>query len=75
MWVNVLLFLAAAATAAYFYLTRHFGWFKARGVHEHDAALPFGCPEVNQVFMGQRNFQRVTEPIYFKYALYCAFKD
>ena len=29
MWVNVLLFLVAAATAVYFYLTRNFGWFKA----------------------------------------------
>ena len=69
MWVNVLLFLVAVATAVYLYLTRNFGWFKAHGVFEHDAALPFGCAEANEVFMGRRNIQRVTEPIYFRYAL------
>ena len=71
MWANVLLFLVAVVTAVYFYLTKNVGWFKARGVCEHDAALPFGCPEVKQVVMGQRHIQRITEPIYFKYVLTC----
>ena len=46
MWVEVLLFLVAAATAAYLYLTRHVGWFKARGVCEHDYSFPCGTPEL-----------------------------
>ena len=71
MWANVLLFLVAVVTAVYFHLTKNVGWFKARGVCEHDAALPFGCPEVKQVVMGQRHIQRITEPIYFKYVLTC----
>ena len=53
MWVNVLLFLVAVATAVYFYLTRNFGWFKARGVYEHEPAFPFGCAEAQICWFGQ----------------------
>ena len=66
MWVNVLLFLIAVATAAYFYLTRNFGCFKKHGVYEHDPAFPFGCPEVHQSMMGKVNFARLTGLIYDK---------
>ena len=66
MWMNVFLFLVAAATAAYFYITRKFGWFKARGVYEHDPAFPFGCHEVNQTMMGKVAFTRSIKPVYFK---------
>ena len=66
MWVNVLLFLVAVATAVYFYLTRNFGWFRARGVHEHDPAFPFGCAETNQQLVGKHHFLRVLNLIYEK---------
>ena len=66
MWVNVLIFLIAVATAAYFYLTRNFGWFKARGVYEHDPSFPFGNPETNQAMMGRVNFARLSNLIYDK---------
>ena len=66
MWVNMLLFLGAVATAVYWYLTRNFGWFKSRGIYEHDTVFPMGCPEANQLVMGQLAFQRMLEPIYVK---------
>ena len=66
MWVNVLLFLIAVATAAYFYLTRNYGWFKACGVYEHDPSFPFGNPEMNQAMMGKVNFARLSSLIYDK---------
>ena len=66
MWVNVLLFLVAVATAAYFYLTRNFGWFESRGIYEHDTALPMGCSEANQLMMGRLSFFRMLDPIYLK---------
>ena len=66
MWVNVLLFLVAVATAAYFYITRNFGWFKARGVYEHEPAFPFGCAEANQQLMGKHHFLRILNIIYEK---------
>ena len=66
MWVNVLVFLATAASAAYLYLRRNFGWFRARGVAEHDPALPFGTPEFNEVIKGKTHFLRYTNLIYNK---------
>ena len=66
MWVNVLFFLGSLVVAAYWYLTRNFGWFRARGIYEHDNAFPMWCPEANQIMMGRVAMQRMLEPIYFK---------
>ena len=66
MWVNVLLFLLALATAAYLYITRHVGWFKARGIDEIDYVFPFGGKEIKQAFMGKSPFVRITSNIYQK---------
>ena len=66
MWVEVFLFLVALTIAGYIYLTRHFGWFKAHGVHEHDTSLPFGCSEVNNAMMGRVAFTRMLKSMYFE---------
>ena len=66
MWVNVLLFLLALVTAAYFYLTRHVGWFKARGIDEIDYVFPFGCQEMKQTVMGKTPFVKLSSEIYKK---------
>ena len=67
MWVNVFLILITAlAIAGYKYLTRNFGWFKARGVHEHDPCLPFGCSELNSAMVGGVAFTRMLKSMYFK---------
>ena len=66
MWVNVLLFIAAVLAAIYYYLTRNYGWFKDRGVHEHEPTLPFGSTEANQLVMGKLHQLRFTNLIYFK---------
>ena len=66
MWVNVLLFLLALVTAAYFYLTRNVGWFKARGIGEIDYVFPFGCQEMKQTVMGKTPFVKLSSEIYKK---------
>ena len=66
MWVNVLLFIAAVLAAIYYYLTRNYGWFKDRGVHEYEPTLPFGNPEANQLIMGKLHNLRFTNLIYLK---------
>ena len=64
MWVNVLLFLVGLVTAAYFYMTRKFGSFKACGIGEYEPSFPFGSPVTKGVFTGQVNFIRMLEDIY-----------
>ena len=66
MWVNVLLFLVALAAAAYFYMTRHVGWFKARGIDEIEYIFPVVSQEFKDAFMGKIPFVRVTSEIYKK---------
>ena len=66
MWVEVLLFLVAAATAAYLYITRNVGWFKARGVCEHDYSFPCGTPEFVQAMQGKLGFGELSSVIYEK---------
>ena len=66
MGVNVFLFIAAVLAAIYYYLTRNYGWFKDRGVHEHELSLPFGSAEANQVLMKKLHNLRYTNHIYFK---------
>ena len=66
MWVNVLLFLVALAAAAYFYITRHVGWFKARGIDEIDYIFPYVSQEFKEALTGKLPFVRVTSEIYKK---------
>jgi hypothetical protein len=66
MWFNVLLFLVGGVTFAYFYMTRNFGWFKARGIDEHDPMFLFGCWEMFNLFTGEVNIVRLTDSIYKK---------
>ena len=66
MWMNVLLFIVALAAAAYFYITRHVGWFKARGIDEIDYVFPFGCQEMKQTVMGKTPFVKLSGEIYKK---------
>jgi len=67
MWVNVLLFLVALAAVAYFYITRHVGWFKARGIDEVDYIFPYVSQEFKEALTGKLPFVRVTSEIYKKY--------
>lgn len=64
MWLNILIFVAASVSALYFYLTRNFGWFEARGIKEHDPTFPFGSLETKEMFQGRRNFARMLTSIY-----------
>lgn len=64
MWVNVLLFVVGLITAAYFYMTRKFGTFKAHGIPEYEPSFPFGSPQTKEMFTGQRNFARMLEKMY-----------
>ena len=66
MWVNVVLFLIALAAAAYFYITRHVGWFKAHGIDEIPYIFPFVSQEFKEAFTGKIPFVRVTSEIYNK---------
>ena len=66
MWVNVLLFLVALAAAAYYYMTRHVGWFKARGIDEVEYIFPFVSQEFKDAFSGKIPFVRVTSEMYKK---------
>ena len=47
------------------------GWFKNRGIYEHDTALPMGCSEANQLMMGRLSFFRMLDPIYLKWVSSC----
>ena len=40
--------------------------FKARGVHEHEPALPMGCAEANQSLMGKVHMVRFLNLLYEK---------
>ena len=64
MWVNVLLFVVGLITAAYFYMTRKFGTFKAHGIPEYEPSFPFGSPMTQEMFTGQLNFARMLEKMY-----------
>ena len=64
MWVNVLLFLVGLVTAAYFYMTRKFGSFKAHGIWEYEPSFPFGSTVTKDIFTGQVNFARMLEKMY-----------
>ena len=64
MWVNVLLFVVGLITAAYFYMTRKFGTFKAHGIPEYEPSFPFGSPMTKEMFTGQLNFARMLEKMY-----------
>ena len=64
MWMNVILLLVAAVTSAYYYMTRRFGWFKARGIEEYDPKFPFGSPNTWELFTGKRGFTRMLSTIY-----------
>ena len=66
MWVNILLFLATLLIAVYWLVTRNYGWFKARGVHEHEGAFPMGCAESNQAVTGKIHVIRYSNLIYNK---------
>ena len=66
MWVNVLLFLVAVAIAAYLYARRNVGWFKARGISEHQFVFPYGSAEAKQGFLGKISFSMATSEIYKK---------
>ena len=66
MWVNVLLFLVALVAAAYFYITRHVGWFKTHGIDEIEYVFPFVSQEFKEAFTGKIPFVRVTSEIYNK---------
>ena len=66
MWVNVLLFLVAVATAAYLYIRRNVGWFKARGIYENEFVFPYGSSQVKKAFQGKISFSMVTREIYEK---------
>ena len=66
MWVNVLLFLMAVATAAYLYIRRNVGWFKSRGIYENEFVFPYGSSQVKKGFRGEISFSMVTREIYEK---------
>ena len=66
MWVNVLLFLVAVATAVYLYARRNVGWFKSRGIFENEFVFPYGSLEAKQGFLGKISFTMVTREIYEK---------
>ena len=64
MLINVVLFLVAVLFCAHFYITKKFGWFKARGIHEYEPAFPFGSPNTWELFSGKRGFTRMLDTIY-----------
>ena len=64
MWVNLLLFIVAVATAAYFYVTRHAGWYRAHGIEEIDYIFPFGNHSLKQAIMGKLPFVCITAELY-----------
>ncbi len=64
MWLSVLVAFVGLLTAAYFWGTRKYGWFKARGVAEAPAYFPFGCKQNFQVFTGRLSGIISTEEIY-----------
>ena len=66
MWVNILLFVVGLVTAAYLYLTRKFGTFKAHGIWEYEPSFPFGSPHIKEMFTGKRHFSRNLEEMYSK---------
>ena len=66
MWLIVLLFLVAVATAAYLYTRRNVGWFKSRGIYENEFVFPYGSPELKEGYWGKVSFGVVTSKIYEK---------
>ena len=66
MWVNVLLFLVAVATAVYLYARRNVGWFKSRGIYENEFVFPYGSPEIKDGYWGKVSFAVATSKIYEK---------
>jgi cytochrome P450 family 6 len=64
MWFNVLLAFVGLVTAAYFWMTRKYGWFKAQGIAEAPSYFPFGCKQNFQMLTGQLSFINSTEEIY-----------
>ena len=53
MWLNILLFFIGVFTFFYWYITKEFGYFKARGVVEAPASFPFGSEPARNMFTGK----------------------
>jgi hypothetical protein len=53
MWLHILLFVIGLITFSYWYLTKEFGYFKARGICEPPASFPFGSEPAKRIFTGK----------------------
>ena len=53
MWVEVALGLAGLFAALYLYMTRNYGFFKARGVKHVKPVFPWGSPMTKEVTLGK----------------------
>ena len=51
MWLEILLLLSSLFLYLYWYVTKHFGYFKARGVAEATPTFPFGSNHMWKLMM------------------------
>ena len=56
MWFELLIIFVGALVGNYFYITRKYGYFKARGIPEVPAHYPFGAYEFWLMLTGKKSF-------------------
>ena len=67
MWIYILAAFLGLLAAAYFYLTRDFGYFKSQGIPEAPGSFPFGSNEMKRMFTGKENFFSAMQNMYYHF--------
>ena len=67
MWVELLLIVLALFLAIYWYVTKHFGYFKKHGIPEETGSFPFGSNAAWDCWLKGKSFLKFFDDSDAKY--------
>ena len=67
MWVEVLLIVLVLFLCLYWYVTKHFGYFKNHGIKEEPGTFPFGSPAAWDCWLKGKSFLKFFDDSDAKY--------